>query len=590
VTTDATRAQQDEAKAQLFISLDPSQKPTDLAALLVRPNVHQPVYFSVKNAAPIELPLTVRLVAVRPEGKGEPVPVATADLGKVAKGATAPVTQWKLAAPPPPPPGQPAPPPEVDLPGPGFGLLLEVVTPRSEKPLLSKPLKLQVLEPRAYVKVTRAAYKSDPATGANVLLIQLTAVKEFQGPPCPVSLDLRPSQIPGLRPEKSKGTYEDVLTDPGQEVELTAENLRFNGKPPTTGRVFVTVDGYERAFIYQTDFIKPEATPDEVTRPDLRIAFPSPYALAARTFPVRLEVDTPPRATMSLHVGLDRNKDGKVTGRELRELPPGDRWQHVRVLPPGQDGALILQTEVRPWTVDLNSAGLFGPFEVQAWADYTTEAGERLRLQGKRTVTFDGTPPEDPLFDTDAMPRELEIGAALPVAATVHEGESPITEAIFFLGKPGPDKKLPPDTVKGLVIAPAKGDLWRATARLPIPADAKSPTLVTVQFTNAVGLSADQTITIQWKPPGAAVPVKPSISGTVFEGDRPQPDLGVILRDANGVDRDTVKTDATGKYVFKDVPPGAYRVATAKPSGSRGETAVQVVDQSKTGVDVNLTR
>src|SRR5581483_1439985 len=138
-----------------------------------------------------------------------------------------------------------------------------------------------------YVHVEKVEYTS---TGAGKttkrLALTLKADAEFSGPACPVSLDLQPSVIPGLGPERVQGTFEDVLTAHDQTVTLLAENLKFRGPAPNQAKVYVTVDGYERAFIYSTDFSRDKATPDPVTKPDLRVVPHDQYALPAAEWPV----------------------------------------------------------------------------------------------------------------------------------------------------------------------------------------------------------------------------------------------------------------------------------------------------------------
>ena len=50
----------------------------------------------------------------------------------------------------------------------------------------------------------------------------------------------------------------------------------------------------------------------------------------------------------------------------------------------------------------------------------------------------------------------------------------------------------------------------------------------------------------------------------MLEGDRPQVGIPVVLRDAKGEEKDKTKTDDKGKYAFKDVEPGSYKVAATK--------------------------
>jgi hypothetical protein len=114
------------------------------------------------------------------------------------------------------------------------------------------------------------------------------------------------------------------------------------------------------------------------------------------------------------------------------------------------------------------------------------------------------------------------------------------------------------------------------------------------QATNGPGIKSFGTIEIQLVPPPPATqapPPKPSIEGTVVDGaGRGQPKLQVTLTDAQNVVRDTQTTDASGNFVFKNVPPGAYRVSSRKTANNTsGSTAVEVAEgEKKTGVEIKL--
>ena len=78
----------------------------------------------------------------------------------------------------------------------------------------------------------------------------------------------------------------------------------------------------------------------------------------------------------------------------------------------------------------------------------------------------------------------------------------------------------------------------------------------------------------------------------MIEGGRLQPNLPVFIFDPQGIPRDQTKTDDQGRFLFKEVVPGTYRVvATKSGSGSRGEAPVQVMEgQKKVDVEVKMTR
>jgi hypothetical protein len=586
---------QDETR--ILIGYYPKQGVQKREGVSLRPNTTQPVYVQVQS--PSDEKMVVKLFQVR--AGAAPAPVATAELGEVTAGVAKLVTRWNLVssaasgkAAAPTPAG-------LDLGGPPFKLRLEVWGEKATKPAASQDVSVSIMQPHQYVSVSDIEFRSDRTGKSNRLLVSLQVnEKTFAGPPCPVSLDLRADRIPGLIDEKTRGTYKRSLRRGGPEVQLRAENLKFKEAPPRSGLVYVTVDDYERAFVFDTNFARrgQASTPDQVTDPGLRLVAPR-YSLPVGKFRVALEVDNPPNPDAPLRVGLDSDKEG-----EAQEVL-GHRQQRVRLLTPAQDGGLLFQTEVRPWSVELNSAELFGKFTLQGQME--GEAGEPL--EAKETVVFTGTRPADVELTVDLKsdpkapdkPLRLLRGAPVPLRARARGDESEITKVVFFAGKLPPDKKNDKDVLADLLKVEAapkeenpkdEGKVYVASALLPVPTDVKGRAEVGVRFTNAVGLSETKTIVIELVDPPAANARQASIEGTVREGDRVQPNLPVVLRDPQGAARDTVRTDSAGKYVFKDVAPGAYRVTAAKPGGgARGETAVQVQQgQQKTGVDVKLTR
>src|SRR5262249_38658529 len=131
-------------------------------------------------------------------------------------------------------------------------------------------------------------------------------------------------------------------------------------------------------------------------------------------------------------------------------------------------------------------------------------------------------------------------------------------------------------------------------ADVPAPTDVRGTFEVSVQVTNGVGLTTDKTIRIELVDPGKEADPKGgakygSIAGTIKRGDTPQPGVAVALRDQKGEVKDVTKTDGAGKYAFKDVLPGPYLVASARPALQLvGQAAVVVVAGQKAVADVQL--
>src|SRR5262249_50256745 len=232
----------------------------------------------------------------------------------------------------------------------------------------------RVMRPQDYVRIIKPLFQRFDETGKrNRLDLWVEALPAFAGPPCPVRLDLRPGPdyIPGLIPGNAKGAYKEELSLKRRVVRLWAENIKFRGAPPRSGLVSITVDDYERAFLYDTTFTSNGPTPERFNEPRLRLVAPnSPnwYSRSADKFPVRLEVDNAREPDKPVRVGLDRDGNQEVAGDEFQERP-GDRERLVFLLQPAPeaapDGGLLFQTTVRPWSVGLNSSGLYGKFKLE---------------------------------------------------------------------------------------------------------------------------------------------------------------------------------------------------------------------------------
>src|SRR5262249_17806854 len=140
---------------------------------------------------------------------------------------------------------------------------------------------------------------------------------------------------------------------------------------------------------------------------------------------------------------------------------------------------------------------------------------------------------------------------------------------------------------------------------LPAPTDRAGPLEVTVQVTNPVGLVEEKTIKIELVEggpaatgPGAKVGVIKGIvtmggqvvrneKGAVVSSGRPQPlslvTLTVVREGPTGPNRFLVASEGAnerGEYIFKDVPPGIYRITAVKKGdpNTRGIGNVTIVE------------
>src|SRR5262249_34325468 len=262
-----------------------------------------------------------------------------------------------------------------------------------------------------------------------------------------------PDKLPGAIPATlNDGTFREKLTKPGEVKKLLADNVKFTGTQKS-GEIALNVDGFQRAFIFQADMSSTTGTtPFNLSRDNIVRAvgaFSKPteqlpkaialYSAPTDKYPLRLEVDTQQAGTF-LIVSLDRNKDGAFDDDEKLKIPTA-RHQIVWSNPEFPDGGFLFRTEVRDWTVDLDSEGLRGLAKLQV---QLPDAGGIELAKLDRYLIVDATPPEK--IDFQPGITKVVKGEKMLVKAKVHDPESPIVKGRLFFGAVI-DGKLPPDAV-----------------------------------------------------------------------------------------------------------------------------------------------
>jgi hypothetical protein len=600
---------------------DPEPKPN----IPLRPNVEQKFYVYVKNITnAAEKKVKVELLA------GD-APVAAVELPEIKADETV-AAPFGLtpppAAPPPVVPGEKVPAPKP--PAPALeevkGALRLRVLDGAGAPGIANPFDFRVSPPSDYIEAD-AKFAPDK----NLLTVKVTPKGNFAGPRCKVELVLRPDRIPGLLDKPPKeGTragalaLAGVLTSARSQLTLEAPNLEFSGGE-RKGLVFLTVDGWERAIIFKATFPSDIGQPGQLTRVDdpmARLVAP-PVANPGAPLPVTLELDNltvqtaPDKPLWAGELGIDLNNDPKFRPENADFYYfPGDRRITMKVGAVGTGGPLLLMPLAQDWKADVDVGQTFGERIVRVRVLDKAEGGapqnflpaNRLDDVMNRTfakdkeytdkVLLDASPPEGVKLVN--WPAKLRRGDPLPVRAVGYDPESSISKMVFYLGKP-PDPAAPPPPVPVPVVKAdgvlidAEKHLWAAT--LDAPTDKRATFEVSVVAVNGVGLTASDTQKIELidpPPPPAPGTIKgASIEGIVVEGGRPQPNLVVFLRDPkDNTVKDSVRTDAAGKYIFKDVIPGSYRVTVEKTTDTtRAGVAAQVIDGEKlTDVILNLQR
>lgn len=567
---------------QLFFSPDAASPKLTLRELSLRPNVAQQLYLYVENKAAKD-PVTVEL---RVGGKA-----IASWTSKQALPKNEPVKVLFSEKPPQP---NEKPPELTVVAGPMEAVALVGSTVTARAPV-------RVARPSEYVKVNRIQFNGE----SNTLSVEVVTNPDrpFIGPPARVELVLLADRIPALvKGQKKDGSYGGWLT-PNEPLKLVASKLRFTNLENRSGLVYLTIDGYPRAFTYRATFAT-EGLAD-LDRIDLPIMGLNTTGLAMAGAPskVGLEIDNLYPDT-EVELGLFRNSaftdlEGKL------ERHTTERDEQVFFNPLGPNGALLFRTVVTDWQSELQTADIFGervlrlkvnnkgkPDLNDAGIDrkvWFIDSGKPIRVDKEgnyvldneitRSLWIDGSPPEN--VDFLNFPKQLVRGSDLPVKATGADPESGIARVVFFIGKPQDDGKIPPTAPK-VEIKPANKDVkvFEAQAKLPAPTEKKGTFDVSVAYINGVGMETIKTVQIELVDAKAAAGGA-TITGMVVFGDTPIPGQEVLLRDPQGNVKDTTKTSredaARGVFVFKNVAPGTYQIVAVNTAlRATGQAAVQV--------------
>ena len=574
--------------------------------LNLRPNAELPFLVYVDN--PTEQETAGETTVILARDKAGKLRLAEGKVAKLGKKESARVKMTAVGPAPAATPVKPGDPPTgVDLPATltALYLLTETVTEEGPRKRDQDPsLPVLIERPSSYIKrdaqptfrLTDDGYEltvklSDKQAEAN------GKPRPFRGPPAKVRLDLRPALLDGFDADSPRtGTYETVVPPGGSEVALVASKLKFAGKPG--GRFAVSVDGFDRAFVYEIGAEGNNATPPD--KGFARLDLPK-FAVPGKPLPVRVEVFQDAEAGAKPTLTFVRSP----VGDPQQLLPPDagmrDETRSLRV---GGEGELILASTVRDWVVPVDTAGVYGKrtFKLGTAGDGTTPV-----TPFEWPITFDATPPA---LKLDALPPTKLVGSTLQVFAAASDDESGLTEVVFYLGEPpAADGKLPPTTEKaaGLPALAAKGGPTpgRFTASFSLP-DVKGKVKLYAKATNGAGLSAvteGATLAVVDPPPPPKSEKEKEkekrtvgdVAVKVIQGsspERPQPGLTVELRNAAGAAVQTKTTDDKGEAFFKDVPPGGYTLYTVKLAdfGAKAFAAVTVAADKKSEATLEVKR
>lgn len=642
------------ADAKLTLSRTPDGK-APITAPILRPNSQLKLFVVVENTSDLD-EKSFRVTLDGPTGSGlsasKDIPVVK---GKPVAVGFEPPPPKKDAPPPAPkkdadPAPKAEPPPGLPLPAVladgalRFQFTLKVWNlPKkdTDTPQDELPVTVVVQNPSAYLDepvVSRTGTARGKGVTAVVQASKATAPKAGAEPPVldlvpPVEVALVfPPQLGVKALELRAGTYSRKLFRTQQKVELSATDLPLT-RAADLVKFNLTVDGVPRAYVYTLDAVRAlDATgenrilPDPSDKPVVRLfpvsAAPRAQVLAARavtgtletprypTLPskdlrFRVEVDNaPPGSTLELRI--DRTGNRKFADPD-ETIPLGlPREVKVWVDAAGADGLWTVSNTVGDHVAGVDVSDLRGPHTFQALLR-VPKVEEKDFVRAEYTLVVDETPPPGEEIDFGGFPVRHTKGVPLPVYVSADDPESRVERVTVYLGKPGPDGKMPDDAPKFEAARQRyAGRLWLAQVQLPPPApvppaDPKAPPVlkppaavdVTAVAENGVGLTTTRVVRIQLVDPPLG-----TIRATVMRGSLVQPGVEVFLRDAEAKERGAAKTGTKGKDLgvaeFTGLQPGTYHLFAGKPDASTGQIGsvrVQVPEPTTSppkAVDVTL--
>lgn len=601
----------------------------EVANLYLRPNVEQQAYVFVHNPSDGDRKLTVRLSYGEKDAQAA---LAGAELGR-ATGVLVPKEQTvrvKLTAPGAPPAAAPAVPPppapaaddktKPAAPAIPAGiklsktqLILEVIDEeeqRAEDKLQNRvPVELDVQSPIELLEVPQPIL----VPGSEQLIIPLEFKKNiplFTDKPAKVTLDLRPDLNPDLDPETlNEGTYEANLPVTGK-VQLVAEGVKFRAGAERNAIIAINVDGFDRAFLYKTNF---KGTPNPVTEPFVNIHAKETRLIPGKPAHLQLEfnnVQNLPYAELRIdrrNRAAFRDESADVVSRF-----EGLRRKEVYLNVGGPEDAITLNAILNDWTYDFPTSNVYGirTFHLRAAnaAQNPTEFRPTLaevtqlrdfNVSNERAIVLDRTPPQ---VKFDSFPDKLIAGTKVQIPITATEDLTSFSQVLFYIGDaPAKDAKvIPGKLIRQTVLADSAIGVrsQQFAGELTLPNE-PGPIQIGVKVFNEVGLGSRDDEGVSFLlvdvlpvPPKEPEKTTGTITGRVMQGSRAQPGLTVNLWDSKGQDViKSTKSNGNGEFKFEDVPPGSYIVTSIKKQDdAKGLDRVSVEKGKTSTASINVLR
>lgn len=552
-------------------------------ALWLRPNTPQNVFFFVDNPLPVEKRCQVKVTGAAeytsdeilvPAGKRKQV-----KFGKPKPPGAAPAAPAADPAKKEPPPGDP-------LAGPPFSLQVALIVDGAE--IERREVPLGILTPQDYLQA-EARYNNSQKE----LSVTVRPAASFGGEP--VKIELRVSVDEGTAPVAPAGNKKVItatVPPKAQGVGLVRATEPFGPTLPERGKgyVYVTADGYERAFIFRADFLQTRQSGDLLLEPDL---VPRAFIEAARytntadsysvsfgleNFHPQLDPKSHRIEDVKLELTLGDNRGNALPGAE-KVSRVGHRKQEIRVETGGPGGSLVLHSALENWTLKRDLSLLAGTdFQWQLRVRDLDDREIATLGIGTRDVTI--VSEIKPKVTFGDLPDQIVMGGDLAIKAKV-ESVPPAKHVYFFLiekGAPVPDEK---EILKGVKAQPAGNNEFEQSLVAPAK---KGKYQVLALLTTAAGSARSRPEDLEVIDPkevtkkGALIIGKATDeAGTVL----PRVIVGLLVADDPKMPkRDEAETDTKGEFSFTDVPKGNYKLTFRDPNrGWKAEADVSVVEE-----------
>src|SRR5205823_3604619 len=122
--------------------------------------------------------------------------------------------------------------------------------------LAEQPIEFAIAAPREYIEVRRAQFAPAAPGQPNRVTVELRALPQMTGPPCPVELVLPFDKelFPTLLAPPKDGTLTGALEPGKPPVTLYAEKIALGPGVNPEGSFYVHVDGVKRAMWFRSRF------------------------------------------------------------------------------------------------------------------------------------------------------------------------------------------------------------------------------------------------------------------------------------------------------------------------------------------------